>query len=820
MLDHNDMARTGLTPLARRRARKTFNLFTVFNTYSYFLLTGNIITLFLLRIEASSTFIGLVASMIYVSFFFMLVGRRLVARFGVVRLFAAGWTLRYLMMIPLVFSPVAIAAGRVSLAYGMILFSVVGFQVTRGVGLVANSPLMGEISAGRDRGGFLARFQTITAVPSLVAGLSVAWLLGGDPPLGRYSMLMAAGIALGLCAAWLITHLPEPGGVSEGIAEGMVKAARSALADFNFRRLIVSFSVLAALSGAVRTFLVVYARLVYRQGDSTTMLYTGVGSTGWGVMGFLARHVIDRLGAKPMLVFYTAVLLLSTIPAIVSPALSGTALILHLGLVFFLATMGYTGGEYAAQTYFFSLIAPRDRLNLGIVFFMTLGVGGIVGSLFGGMILDSLAGIEALSLTWQFRLFFGLLAVLCALCVRLMVPLQRLGATSTLGALSVMLSLRDMRAITLLHRLDRTTTISGQQRMIQAIAGSSSQLALADIVPMLNSPSFAVRNEALEALVALPIDKAVTAALLREIQEHEFTTAHIAARIAGTKEVAEAGPALRTALHSEDYLLVAKSMVALARLNDGQSIPEIERRLEETANPLVIIHAATALKLLGSRQSVPVLFDALRKPELPHYAADEIILALAGLLEIEHWFYPLYRTYLANPEEAIEQLEDYQLECSFSAGDRFTARAIAPRKRQRSAQTAKRRGKRSRDGKTQPAAGEAPPSGAAEAESAVAALVQGVPEAISGAAEALYELEQRTGDALFRALEELLEDAVVHDNRSLRFFLAAAIVRFGCHTDQAAGSGSNTTGTSETDLEKDGSSEAASSSNVSNTTND
>ncbi len=743
------MARSGLPPAARRRARKTFNLFTVFNTFSYFLLTGNILTLYLLRVGASSSFIGLVAALPYISFFFMLVGRRMVARFGVVRLFATGWTLRYLFMVPLVFSSLALSAGNIGLGYSFILVSVLGFQITRGVGLVANSPLMGEISAGRDRGGFLARFQVITAVTSIVAGLSVAGLLGGAPPIGRYSLLMSAGIALGLFAAWLITRLPEPSGVSEGAAEGILGAARNAMAEPNFRRLIASFAVFAALSGAARTFLVVYARQVYAQPDSTTMLYTVIGSTGWVVMGFLARHVIDRLGAKPMLISYTCVFLVSMIPAILSPAFSETTLLVHLGLIFFLATMGFTGGEYCAQTYFFALISPKDRLNLGIVFFMTLGLGGSIGSLAGGMILDALATLGIASVTVQFRIFFALLALIALFCIRLMIPLERLGAASTLSALSAMLSLRDMRTITLLNRLDRTTTISGQQRVIHEIAGSSSQLALSDILPMLKSPSFAVRNEALEALVHLPVDRRVTAAILEEIQQREFTTASIAARLAGVKGISEAKPVLRVALRSADYLLAAKSMVALARLGDAGAIPEIERQLEQTDNPLLVIHAATALKQLGSSGSIPVLIDVLHKPALPHYAADEVILALAALLQIEHWFYPLYSAFLNDPEEAIEQLEDFQNECVSQP----TVQRMAPR----------------------PAV--------SQEKSAVAAMIEGDPAALSGAAEALYELQQVTGNEAFAALDELLEKAVMHDNPALRFFVAAAIVKIGCQTD-------------------------------------
>ncbi|TVQ95605.1 MAG: MFS transporter, partial [Spirochaetaceae bacterium] len=624
------------------------------------------------------------------------------------------------------------------------------FQITRGVGLVANSPLMGEISSGRDRGGFLARFSMITAVASIAGGLSVALLLSGDPPLGRYSLLMSAGIVFGFLGCYLITRLPEPSGVSEGAAEGMLPAVRNALAEPNFRRLITSFAVLTALSGAARTFLVVYARQVYAQPDSTTMLYTVIGSTGWMAMGFVARHVIDRLGAKPMLVFYSVVFLASMIPALISPAFSGTTLVIHLGLVFFLATMGFTGGEHCAQTYFYSLIAPKDRLNLGVLFFMTLGLGGSIGSFAGGVLLDTLSVLNVGTVATQFRIFFLVLTALTAVCILLMLRLERLGARSTLSALGVLLSIRDLRTITLLNRLDRTTTVSGQQQVLQEIAGSQSKVALSEILPMLRSPSFAVRTDALEALNRVPVEPPVIEAIVDEINTQEFTTAYIAARIAGVKQIKEARPALRTAMRSADYLLAAKSMVALARMKDRQSIPQMERALEESGNPLVIIHAAVALKILRATDSLHALIAAIRAPQLPRYAADEIILAIAGLLDIEAWFYPLYTAFLADPASAIEMLDDYQNECG-TAGSRATA-PLRPR------------------------------SGDVDGDdgSAVEQMVAGDSEALAGAAEALEELRRHTDNRAFDELQDLLEVATIQDNGPVRFLLAAVIVRFGC----------------------------------------
>jgi HEAT repeat protein len=218
--------------------------------------------------------------------------------------------------------------------------------------------------------------------------------------------------------------------------------------------------------------------------------------------------------------------------------------------------------------------------------------------------------------------------------------------------------------------------------------------------------------------------------------------------------IKEAKPLLRMAIRSADYLLAAKSMVSLARMNDEQSVVEIERAMESSTNPLVIIHAAAALKMLGSPDSLHVLIDALRNRQLPHYAADEIILAIAGLLRIEQWFYPRYSTFLSNAQEAIEQLEDYQVECA--AGAQPTR---------------------------MPVFGSTAQTQDMPVTSAVEQLINGEPEAIGGAAEALAELHRRTGNSAFDSMQLLLEIAAVQDTAAIRFLIAATIVHFGCQVD-------------------------------------
>jgi hypothetical protein len=157
-------------------------------------------------------------------------------------------------------------------------------------------------------------------------------------------------------------------------------------------------------------------------------------------------------------------------------------------------------------------------------------------------------------------------------------------------------------------------------------------------------------------------DESVRNALISEVIHQHFTTAHLAADILGKQGVEEAKEALRQALQSRDFFLCGKSMVALARIGDKESIAEIQAILEKTANPRLIIHAATALEIFQDIGSTELLLRKMEK-RISDLVRDEIILALAGIWRMADWFYPLYTAFLENRSYGILRLKDTIAEC-------------------------------------------------------------------------------------------------------------------------------------------------------------
>ena len=286
----------------------------------------------------------------------------------------------------------------------------------------------------------------------------------------------------------------------------------------------------------------------------------------------LAGLLMDRVGAKPLYFTFALATAAILIPLFVGrPQEDGVLFWVVPALAFLVYSLGANGMGNCSQDYFFSSVKPVERLNLGVVFNISAGVAGFVGSLGGGAVLDLLEAGLGLTLAATFRVYFAGLFVLMLLVAVFVYRLPGRGSYSIRNTLSILFSPQDLRAVALLQRLDRSRNPEEERDTLRALAQSPSELSIEELLQHLRSPSFSVRTEALSTLRALPPSLAITEALITEVEEHHFTTAHMAAEILGSRRCREASAALRQALRSEDFMLCGKAMVALAQIGDQAS---------------------------------------------------------------------------------------------------------------------------------------------------------------------------------------------------------------------------------------------------------
>jgi HEAT repeat protein len=497
--------------------------------------------------------------------------------------------------------------------------------------------------------------QIINNAVAMFASFALAMLLGRNPSLFLYAAIIAAGIGGGVFSGALLRNIPEPEKDNPASSSGFWGLVKEAFSKGAFRYFMALLFLVVLVSAISRTFIVVYAREVFGQSDGMVSLFTVFGGLGALVMGLIVKFLVDRVGAKPLYLTCVIVGCLSLLPAIFFPAAaldSPFTVTPFLSFLFFIVNFGFLGAEGVAQTYYLALIPPEGMMNLGILYFLVFGVAGAGGSFLAGMFLDGLAGL-GVPLSAAFRALFGVLALILLTALILHKKLASLGALPLRGALEVMFSFKDLRAITLLDRLKKTEDSGEEGLLLEALYGAPSALAIEGLLDKMKSPRLATRADAIRAVGALEnLTEEAEQALMADLTANPYTTAYLSARILGDHGYGNAVPALRKLAASADYMLAGESMIALAKLRDEGFRPNIERIITKTKNPRLKIMGVEAFGVYGSPNSLSILAELLRAKNPPPYLLDAAALSMAAILGIENKFYPLLLRFLENPAQA------------------------------------------------------------------------------------------------------------------------------------------------------------------------
>ncbi|MDR0376623.1 MAG: MFS transporter [Spirochaetaceae bacterium] len=638
-----------LSPYRLAKARDAYNIFNIFNSLSWQFLVGTIIILLAMRLNASSTVIGLINAMVYMAFFFLPLGKILAGKISLVKIYGTAWILRALGMSPVLLVPAAVSAGRADIGVGLILLGVFIFHASRGVGMIANNPVLDLMAAGPDRGGYMTQVQIINSATVMFASFAIAMALGREPPLFLYSVIIALGIAGGVMSGAMALKFPDPGANDERRSTSFFGIFREAFSRPPIKHFIIVLVQVIFVSGIARAFITVYAREVFSQGDGMVSLYSVFGGMGNLLIGLLIKFLVDRIGVKPIYIVCTIVGLVGMIPIVFFPpsALDNTpSVILYLTFIFLIINFGFLGAEGIAQTYFLALIPAEFMMDMGILYFFMFGVSGAAGSFLAGIVLDALTGV-GVSHFISYKILYGGLIVMTVGILALQRKLAPLGSLPFRGALEVMFSPRDLKAITLLEKLNKSQDTTEEEALLDALHDTPSHLSLKGLLRRARSPRLTVRQESIRALGALQtLNEDAETALMADLINNPYTTAYYSARILGTHGCIAAIPLLRELVLSEDYMLAGEAMIALARLKDEAFRPQIEELIATTHNPRLKIMGVEAFGIYGSPNSLSALLDVLRGANPPPYLRDQVVLSMASILNTQNQFYHLLVRFL------------------------------------------------------------------------------------------------------------------------------------------------------------------------------
>jgi MFS family permease len=642
---------TQLSPYRLSKARDAYNYFNVFNAVSWNLLVGIIITLFALRLGASSTYIGLLSASFYIALFLLPFGKILAKRFSIIGIFSFTWAVRSICMLLAAAAPFVDYAGYRNTALMLIMLGVFFFHFFRGIGMIGNNPVLGLLASGPDRGSYMTQIQITNSAIGMFGSFIIAMALGMEPPIFIFSVLLGIGVITGIFSGYVIRKVPEPHNEQNRQGMKLFEIFKYASSQKSLRNFMVILFLVVMVSGVTRTFVVVYAREVFGHSDGLISLYSVFGGLGYLMAGLIVKFLVDRLGAKPLFLVCVIMGLVSIIPVVFFPqaaVFNVTGSILFLVFLFFMLNFGFLSSEGIAQTYFLALVPADKILDMGILYFFIFGAAGAGGSFLAGLLLDLLSAL-GVSYFVSFKILFGIMIALAVSALALQKKMKSLGSLPLIGALEIIFSFRDLRAINLLDKLNKAQDSAEEQLLLGELHNAPSNLAIDGLLERTRSPRLATRLEAVRALEKLPsLSENAQKALVNDIINNPFTTAYISARILGNHSSTDAVPQLRELALSDDYMLAGEAIIALAKMKDMVFHREIEKIILDTQNPRLKIMGVEALGIYRSAESIPVLLDILRKDDpLPHLS-DEIVLAVAAILDTQKKFYKILIRYAAD----------------------------------------------------------------------------------------------------------------------------------------------------------------------------
>lgn len=654
--------KTLLSPTLMRKGKHLYNLFQGISSIALPLVNGSILTLYAMKIGASSFTIGLISAFNYLAFMMVPLGKYFIPYFGSAKVMALGMFIRYFFIVPIILIPIFLNLNLTKLAHFSIIIGSLLFNVFRGIALVGQNPIIDQIcSDSKDRSKYLAINVTIvflfTIIGNLLLGLSLKILNNSHT---SYIILFTLGTATGLISSLFLFKIPFS--KQENVKIKIISVFKNAWQKKSFKHFFICHFGISFVSALIRPFIIVYSKSYFNISDSTAIFVSTAGAVGSFFMGIFTRAIFNFVGSKTLYVLFMVVACVSLLPIIISPNLTGEKALIFLFVVNFFVAFSLQGTESNAQNYFFTIANKNELVELSVIFFVIFGLAGSLGSTLGGYLLDVFTVFFHNNIHTTFRFYFLFSLLLSIYMLYKLHSLHNTGRYSVLRSFGFMLNIRDLKAIGLANKLESNIENTDEHRNILKKIGTTDSAAPADLlIDSLASPRHLVRYETLITIANIKNlkDKRLIEALINYIKDPNATSRFMAINILGQNKISDVLPLVQKTICSNDYMLKAESIRALGHLRNYASVKLIEAELNQDNHLYVLTQSISALERIYKKEDATKLFKILSWKNFNHYGLiGEILLAISRVLHFEGFFYRYYTIYLHDKEQAYAELSD------------------------------------------------------------------------------------------------------------------------------------------------------------------
>ena len=588
--------------------KKKILLFSFLNGIALTCITGNILSLYLLRIGCTDSVVAIISSFGYLATLFAFIGKGAIAKLGASATLRSAWIVCGIAAISLSLIPMVFYLDK-SKPLIMLLITLITFifYVFKAIGTASTQPLMGEYTTNENQGSFSSKYFLVYTIAQIITMGLVFLLMFFDKKIFIFQLIIFLGAIIEFVCSSIFITIKETN-VPRNSAKNLKtkKLLSYILKEKVYRDFLIVKSVVRACLILIVPISIL-ALKYYGVSDSTAVLYAFIQLGGGIIITYINGIISEETGPKPLLIIYVILMLIICVLWVFSPIRFEWG---YCAVIFFVGGICLLGLDANLNHYYLALI-PREA-SVGVSLWFTViggAVAGISGLLIGGGLIHLLSDIAP-----PHHLFRFYYAIMFFLTIPIFIFIYKLKpVTNSNWKVSSVLGLvfdpQGMHNLYVMQKINKYDSLMNEWKNVRKLEGMKSDSSQDSLLYYLESPRHLIKLTALRSFNELNLTDKAKKAILDELEYGEFSTAHLAAIILAKNKFKEAIPFLRKYLKSEDSELRATSLLGLVMLNDTESYPEIIDIFKNERNPRITIYGSLALSYIKDDKILPILLN-------------------------------------------------------------------------------------------------------------------------------------------------------------------------------------------------------------------
>ncbi|MCP4177892.1 MAG: hypothetical protein GY756_09010 [bacterium] len=634
------------------RERKKLLFFSFFNGVSHICVSGNIIILFLLQAGLSPALVTAATSFVYIGSFAVIFSSVLIAKLGAAKTMSISWQLKGCAAVLLALTPFLI--NYISSFYITLLlltFSLL-FYIFRYVGSPAMRPLLGDLTDSDNKGKFTSSSFLYYNLAMLVCLIGLFFYFKLGQTLGSFEAIIIFGAAISFLCSFVMVSIKESLGPSQAAKNfNFISSFKSLKTDSKIRNFFIARGFSVAISSLIISVSIIALKRIYHISDTYIFIYIIIQLLGSIGVTYISGIISEYTGPKPLMIIYVIGNVLIAIIWIFIPSHIN---VYSLSAIFLIG--GITGsGLTASSFHYFLVIVPQKKsVGLSLIFSLYTGViGGFTSIVIGGCLIKLLTMLIPSEFI-AFKMFFLIMLILSLPVIYLLTRLKTCCDVNVKNVVGLLLSPKEMFTLYSINKFEKYSSLETELANINFLQNKRTKFSKKSLLYYLESPYSLVRTKALRGLNSQKLTcRNDVKALIKELEQGEYSTGYMAAYILGNNDIKEAIPYLRIALDSKDYSLMSQAMISLTQLGDTESSVKIKNIFINSDIPKVLLAGSISLSLFGDDELPKLVLAKAMSVECPVIIKLEMFYYIAKYYGVQNEYYKFIRIFKVDREQGI-----------------------------------------------------------------------------------------------------------------------------------------------------------------------